>query len=77
MMFGEVGSRGLQRMLVTQIFLRSLTGAKSEAQLLLNDWIDVQDGYYRYLAIDDLGGLVIRIVIAEYLACEVAWRFDK
>ena len=75
-MFGEVGSRGLQRMLVTQMFLRSHTGEESEVRLLLNDWVDVQDGYYRYLAIDDISGLVIRIVIAEYLACEVAWRID-
>lgn len=74
-MFGEVGSRGLQRMLVTQTVLRSQTGEESHVGLLVNDWVEVQDGYYRYLAIDDIGGLVIRIVVAEYLACEVAWRF--
>ena len=73
-LFGEVGSRGLQRTLVTQMVLRSHTGTESQVGLLVNDWVDVQDGYYRYLAIDDIGGLVIRIVVAEYLACEVAWR---
>lgn len=72
--FGEVGSRGVQRMFVTQLVLRSQTGEESEARLLLNDWVDVQEGYYRYLAIDDMGGVVIRIVVAEYLACETAWR---
>ncbi len=61
-------------MLVTQLVLRSETGVKSQVGLLVNDWVEVQDGYYRYLAIDDGGGLVIRIVVAEYLACEVAWR---
>jgi hypothetical protein len=76
-MFGEVGSRGLQRLLVTQIVLLSHTGEESEVRRLLNDWVDVQDGYYRYLAIDDFSGLVIRIVVAEYLACEVAWRIDE
>lgn len=76
-MFGEIGSRGLQRMLVTEMVLRSQTGEESEVRLLLNDWVDVQDGYYRYLAIDDIGGLVIRIVVAEYLACEVAWCLDE
>lgn len=76
-MFGELGSRGLQRMLVTQMVLRSQTGEESEARLLVNDWVDVQEGYYRYLAIDDFGGLVIRIVVAEYLACETAWRIDE
>jgi hypothetical protein len=73
-MFGEVGSRGLQRTQVTQLVIRSPSGKESQVGFLLNDWVDVQDGYYRYLAIDDIGSLVIRIVVAEYLACEVAWR---
>lgn len=73
-MFGEVGSRGLQRMFVTEVVLRSETGEQSVVGLLINDWVEVQEGCYRYLAIDDIGGIVIRIVIAEYLACEVGWR---
>ncbi|MFZ1218113.1 MAG: hypothetical protein WAO00_02415 [Chthoniobacterales bacterium] len=73
-MFGEIGSRGLQRLLVTEMVLQSKTGEKSIARFLFNDWVDVQEGYYRYLAIDDVGGIVIRIVIAEYLAWEVGWR---
>lgn len=72
-LLGEIGSRAHQRMLVTQMVLRSQTGEESRAELLVNDWVEVQDGYYRYLAIDDVGGLVVRIVVAEYLACEVAW----
>lgn len=73
-MFGEVGSRGLQRMQAVQMVLQSEKGEGAQSGFLLNDWVDVQDGYYRYLTIDDVGGLVIRIVVAEYLACEVAWR---
>lgn len=76
-LFGEVGSRGLQRMLVTQFVLRSETGEVSQMGLVVNDWVEVQEGNYRYLAIDDIGGLVIRVVAAEYLACEVAWRISK
>ena len=64
-------------MLVIHAVVRSQTGEKSDSKLVLNDWIDVQDQYYRYLAIDDVGGIVIRIVIAEYLACEVAWRLES
>ena len=75
-LFGEVGSRGLQRMLVTQITLRSASDEQSVLPLLMNDWVDVQEDLYRYLAIEDVGGLVIRIVVAEYLGCEVAWRLD-
>ena len=75
-LYGEIGSRGLQRMLVTQMVLQSESGEQSELRMLVNDWVDVQDNLYRYLAIDDTRGLVIRIVVAEYLGCEVAWRID-
>jgi hypothetical protein len=73
-MFGEVGSRGIQRLLVTEMALRAENGEESVFSLLLNDWVAVQEGYYRYLPINDVGGIVIRIVIAESLGCEVAWR---
>jgi hypothetical protein len=72
-MFGEVGSRGMQRMLVTQITLALPTGERSDLQLIINDWIEVQEGRYRYLAIDDAGGLRVKMVLSEYLACEVIW----
>lgn len=71
--FGEVGSRNMQRLLVTQMTLQSANGEPQNVGMLINDWVDVQDDRYRYIAIDDMGVLVIRIVIAEYFACEVAW----
>jgi hypothetical protein len=71
--FGEVGSRGLQRLYVTQLSLQSESGEKSTLNILVNDWIDVQEGRYRYHASDDGGDVKIKIVIAEYLACEVTW----
>jgi hypothetical protein len=74
-MYPEVGSRGLQRSLVLKVRLQS---AKDELKLglLMNDWVDVQEGRYRYLAIDDTDGMTIKIVIAEYLACEVKWACE-
>ena len=75
-LFGEVGSRGLQRAFVTRVTLQSTSGEQSVLPLIVNDWVDVQENLYRYLAIDDDGGLVIRIVVAEYLGCEVAWHLD-
>jgi hypothetical protein len=71
--FGEVGSRGMQRLLVSQVKLQSRTGQASTIDLLVNDWVDVQDGRYRYLAIHDNNEIKIKIVIAEFLACEVTW----
>ena len=41
---------------------------------IVNNWIDVQDDRYRYLAVDDSDGIIIKFVIGEYLACEVRWE---
>jgi hypothetical protein len=55
----EVGSRAMQRMLVVD--------AKAHS-----DWIEVQEGQYRYLAVAG-GAVMIRFVVSKYLACEVIW----
>ncbi len=34
-----------------------------------SDWIEVQEGQYRYVAIAD-GPTMVRIVVAGYIACE-------
>lgn len=70
----EIGSRNMQRFLVTQITRLTENGEQQNIGMIINDWIDVQDGRYRFLAIEDMGQIVIRIVIAEYFACEVAWK---
>lgn len=57
--FPEVGSRMLTRV---------LTG-----QDLDGDWVVVQDGIYRY-SVAQVGTLLVRSVIFEYLAREVFWR---
>jgi len=72
--FGEVGSRNMQRLLVTQMTLQSENGEPKNVEMIFNDWIDVQDDQYRYIAIDDMGMFVVRIVIAEFFACEVVWK---
>lgn len=36
-------------------------------------WITVQPGRYRY-SVDQLGGVIVRIVIGEYLACHIEWE---
>jgi len=71
---GEIGSRNMQRLLVTQMTRMSEDETSKTINIIINDWLDVQDGLYRYLAIDDMGSIVIRIVIAEYFACEVKWK---
>ena len=59
-----------------QTMLRSPTGELVTAPLLASDWVEVQEGRYRYLAVDDAGGSWIKMVIGEYLACEVIWSWE-
>lgn len=73
-LFGEVGSRGMQRMMVAELTLRSGSAGIENLALLVIDWVDVQEGRYRYHAIDDEELIRIKLVIGEYLACEVAWE---
>lgn len=57
----EVGSRAMSRLLIT-----------SDGQLFSENWIEVQADRYRYAAVHE-EGVLVRIVIDEYLAAEVRW----
>ncbi len=74
--FGEIGSRAYQRMAVLQTTLRGRDGEEQIVQVLFNDWVDVQEGRYRYIATDQDGEVHVRIVIGEYLAGEVRWNLQ-
>jgi hypothetical protein len=56
----EVGSRAMQRILVTG------TDALDEG------WFVVQEGNYRFRT-NQSNGLTVKIVLREYLGCEVVW----
>ena len=76
-LFGEVGSRSLQRQVVTQMSLVSATGEGSTLGLVVSDWLDVQEGRYRYLTCQETNGIRVRIVIGEYLYCDVFWCSEQ
>lgn len=57
----EVGSRAMNRVIIA---LR---------KSFVEDWLIVQEGNYRYRTSQD-GGLQLRFVIREYLACDVLWE---
>jgi hypothetical protein len=73
--YGEIGSRGMQRLRLAEIKLADLNGEEKLLRIILNDWIDVQPGRYRFHAIDDSGLISIKMVIGEYLACQVTWEY--
>ena len=57
----EVGSRAMQRLLVV------------DTEVYSEGWITVQNGNYRFHVSDD-DGMVVKIVLREYLACQVEWK---
>ena len=59
--FPEGGSRAMQRLLVY------------DNKLLFSEWVIVEQGNYRYLAMATRQGILIRIVIHELLAVECLW----
>jgi hypothetical protein len=66
----EVGTRAMQRMVIS-------VGTQAKIH---PDWIEVQEERYRYFAFAERERVLVRIVIGEYLACEVIWgdeRFDS
>lgn len=58
----EVGSRAMHRLLVV--------GDEDFDE----SWLEVQPDRYRFRTFQD-GGLRVRMVIREYLACEVCWEY--
>lgn len=67
---GEIGSRSMQRFLVTTIINQN----GENINLIINDWIDVQENKYRYITIEDKGKIMVRIVIDELFGCEAVWE---
>jgi len=64
-LFPEIGTRAFKR--------TCLVASQSQTPMLLNeDWIVVQLGRYRYSVESD--GSMVRMVLSEYLGCQVAWE---
>ena len=72
---GEVGSRGLQRTMVVEITQQTPNGLKKSIPFLMNDWLEVQENRYRYLAYESKTEIGVKIVIGEYLACNITWLY--
>ena len=58
----EIGSRAMQRILIY------------EKGSLPSYWIHVQERMYSYSVSVSLGFTIVKILIRDYLACEVIWK---
>lgn len=66
------GDRSILPEMGTRAFLRAL-GRRPNHFQRSGEWIVVQPDRYRY-AITETGGVLARMVLSEYLACEVSWE---
>ena len=57
----EVGSRAMQRLIIAR------------KDVTAEGWIEVQPDRYRYFVVA-AGPVMVRVVLSEYLACEVIWN---
>jgi hypothetical protein len=73
-LYPEIGSRAMQRMVVAQFTFAGPDGAEHRHDaLLVNDWLEVQERRYRYMAYEDHSAVHVKIVIDEYLYCYTCW----
>lgn len=72
-LWGEVGSRSMQRAAVIQLKLRAEDGTVSTVGFSLNDWVEVQPERYSYLTTATSDGVMVRMIVGGFLACEVSW----
>jgi len=68
----SVADTGLWPELGSRAFLRAF-GKEPDKFEQGDGWIVVQPGRYRY-AVCEAGGPLVRVVVSEYLACEVVWE---
>ncbi|MEQ8577424.1 MAG: hypothetical protein RIC57_05515 [Balneola sp.] len=71
--YGEVGSRALQRTMIIEMTQQTSSGYNKTIPFLMNDWLEVQNNRYRYLVYESKNKVGVKIVIGEYLACNVMW----
>ncbi len=62
----EVGSRMMQRALIVH-------RPGDSQEVYFDSWQDVQDGVYRYAVSQESDGILVRMVLREYIAAEVLW----
>jgi hypothetical protein len=71
--YPEIGSRAMQRIVVAQFRFVGSDGSQQQNALFVHDWLEVQEGRYRYLAYEDQSGVHVKIVMHEYLYCYAHW----
>lgn len=68
----EMGSRAFRNIYVVEIETKSVEGEEHRIPILLMDWVDVQEGFYKYQVCLKNGQVWVKMIIRDFLYCEVS-----
>lgn len=72
----EIGSRAFRNIYVVEMEMESTDGDGCRIPMLLMDWVDVQEGFYKYQVYYKNGQVWVKMIIRDFLYCEVAMSLD-
>lgn len=73
----EIGSRAFRNIYVVEMETKSADGAGCRMPMLFMDWVDVQEGYYKYQVYFKNGQLWVKMIIRDFLYCEVVMSLGE
>lgn len=72
----EIGSRAFRNIYVVEMKTKSADGEGCRMPMLLMDWVDVQEGFYQYQVYFKNGQVWVKMIIRDFLYCEVVMALD-
>lgn len=71
----EIGSRGFDNIYVIQLGMQAIDGEqRAKANMCILDWVDIQDGYYKYQAFLREETIFVRMIFNDFLYAEVTFE---
>lgn len=68
----EIGSRAFRNIYVVEALMNSSEGDEINTKpLLMVDWVDIQDGYYKYQVYFKNDKIWVKMIFQDFLYCEV------
>lgn len=72
----EIGSRAFRNIYVVEMKAETTDEEEHRVSMLLIDWVDVQEGYYKYQVYFKNGQVWVKMIIRDFLYCEVVMSLD-
>lgn len=69
--------RAFRNIYVVEMEMNSVEGNLNRIPMLLMDWVDVQAGYYKYQVYFKNEQVWVKMIIRDFLYCEVAMLLNN